>query len=63
MYRFFVDIENVDERKDPERCQAIQYMGSKKDADLFLKAFVFGLIYQNESLRAKYYGWEIWTQD
>lgn len=59
LYKFFADIENIDERKDAERCQVYQIITSKKEADTFLKAFVSGLTYQNESLKAKYYGWEV----
>lgn len=59
LYKFFAVIENIDERKDAEKCQCFEVMTSKKQADTFLRAFVSGLTYQNESLKAKEYGWEI----
>ncbi len=58
-YRFFAYIENKDERRDAERCCIYERVTSKKEANLFLLAFVAGLTYGNESLHAKEYGWEL----
>lgn len=59
LYQFFVELEDKTIRSDSERCKVYATMTSEKQAENFLSAFISGLTYRNENLKAKEYGFRI----
>jgi len=64
IYRFFVEIENKNIRKDSDHIVIFEKVSTKKEADSILKGMIIAIEYDGEN-KMKSAGWSIaenWNQ-